>query len=422
MEDIEKFSRKVYIGINSSGKTYNLNTIKNSINISSSKPSEDSKLTSATQIITDRLYNYFNESASLNEKFDEFLRLMIEEIGQLHIKINDFKITDNLNETILSKTLVDLSQKSDFSDFFKKTIHNLLESNIDELGEGHKQIYLVKLLLFNNISNKTLIVDEPESFLHPSLLKDFAIYLNKLSENNRVIVSSHSSLFVKNFIEDLSEIEIVDPFKFVGSKWSIDRNSPSKKIDDDFWMRIVNKLNSKVKERNINLETITNKWNRFKLNFIENNLFDLNKIKIWKDKFYSEIIESIFWRNTILAEGLIEKIIFENYLNMPSWQLIGTFGKDSMPLIGSILEELGINVSYVLDQDDIDNPLHIEFNKFFAEEKSLFFKPNMDVELQISWEGSNKASYTETKNKIEESKTKDAVLSKITDFLNAAIK
>lgn len=422
MDKQNEFSRKVYIGINSSGKSYSLKKYDNAINISSSKPTDDSKLTSATQIISERLFNYFNSSLELNKRFKEFLKCFNLEIDKLNEKINDYEITDNLNESILSNANVALSNKAEFKEFFKKTIHNLLDSKLDELGEGHKQLYLIKLFLFNDIKNETLIVDEPETFLHPSLLKDFAITLKDLSKHNKIIATSHSSLFVTNFVANTSEIVIVDPFVLDNSKWIIDRNTPTKKIDDNFWINITNKLNSMIIEKEINIRTILQKWTDFEFDFFVDDKFDLEKIIIWKDKHLTEIIESLFWRNTLLAEGLIEKIIFESFLDPSRWQIINTFGKASMPLIGSILEELGINVAYMLDQDDVSNGWHLEFNKFFDLNKSLFFINDIEDELGISWSDSSKKSYTETKKKVENSPYKNEVFDKINNFLKLRIK
>lgn len=417
-----KNGRKVFIGINSSGKSYSLKKYENSINITSSNPTNDSKLTSATQVITDRIFQHLDKSDDLKEKFDIFSTSMDEELNNLNNLIIKYEITDSLNESIISTVKIELSKNSNFADFFKKSIHNLLESKMEQLGEGHKQIYLVKLLLFNNVSGETFTIDEPETFLHPSLIKDFAILLNKLSEKNEIVATSHSSLFVKNFVNDLSEIEIVDPFQLSDGDWTIHRDKPNIVLDEKFWKNVVEKLNSTVIENEINIKPINVTRNNFGSDFIKDDFFDYDKIVEWKDKHLTEIIDSIFWRNSLLAEGLIENIIFNFHLDNKGWQLIGAFGKFSMPVIGCILEELGINVAYLLDRDDEGKEIHLEFNKFFNNKNSLFMEKNMEEELNIETDSKSKNHYVETKYKILSSSTKEAVFDKINIFLKKAFK
>ena len=77
------------------------------------------------------------------------------------------------------------------------------ETNIELKGDGVKSLLSIAIIL-ESISrlkdkNTILAIEEPESHLHPKAIHDLKKTLMKLSENNQVIITTHSPLLIDNY-------------------------------------------------------------------------------------------------------------------------------------------------------------------------------------------------------------------------------
>lgn len=53
-----------------------------------------------------------------------------------------------------------------------------------------------------------ILIDEPELHLHPSLQENFIKHLLKISIDNKILISTHSPLFVKQSLQQKPDINI----------------------------------------------------------------------------------------------------------------------------------------------------------------------------------------------------------------------
>ena len=71
-------------------------------------------------------------------------------------------------------------------------------------------ILYIKTILDNLTPNKekpyTLLFDEPESFLHPGLIREVGFLLKKINEKINVIVATHSADFLQYFCTEKTDI------------------------------------------------------------------------------------------------------------------------------------------------------------------------------------------------------------------------
>ena len=86
----------------------------------------------------------------------------------------------------------------------------------------------------NNSGKKyTLIIDEPESFLHPGLIREVAFNLRKINVKINVIVATHSVDFLQYFCTNETNIHFL--------KVEFEKTTP-KKLEDNFVISNLNKL------------------------------------------------------------------------------------------------------------------------------------------------------------------------------------
>lgn len=128
----------------------------------------------------------------------------IKEISQILKKIN------------LNTKLVDItSEKAIFESPNGKKI------SIDDLSSGEKQLYYRAAFLSKlNIKNSLILVDEPETSLHPTWQREIIKLYQNAGENNQVILATHSphiiasvnpkNLFILYFDEETKKVKVMN--------------------------------------------------------------------------------------------------------------------------------------------------------------------------------------------------------------------
>lgn len=106
--------------------------------------------------------------------------------------------------------------------------------NSDGLGEGIISIFSIIDAIYDSEPNTTIVIDEPELSLHPSLQRRLFNLLKRHSHNRQIIISTHSPYFidpdsimnggtlvrVKNSKNGTEVIQISDDFRNALSKLS----------------------------------------------------------------------------------------------------------------------------------------------------------------------------------------------------------
>jgi predicted ATP-binding protein involved in virulence len=91
----------------------------------------------------------------------------------------------------------------------------------DELSNGEKHFYFNAIYLYNlQLENSIILIDEPESALHPSWQKAILKLYQKIGKNNQVILATHSphimasvkpeSLFVLHLDKEHNKVQILN--------------------------------------------------------------------------------------------------------------------------------------------------------------------------------------------------------------------
>lgn len=102
-------------------------------------------------------------------------------------------------------------------------------NTIAEMGEGLKSMYILSLLeTYAEDEDRIpciIMIEDPESYLHPQLQKNAGEILYKLSKKNQVIFSTHSPNMIFNFnSRQIKQVYIGDEgYTQVREKPDIDR-------------------------------------------------------------------------------------------------------------------------------------------------------------------------------------------------------
>jgi len=94
----------------------------------------------------------------------------------------------------LSTRLIDItSEKAIFENINNKRV------SIDELSSGEKQLYYRAVLLNKlNLKNSLILVDEPETSLHPTWQREIIKLYQNAGENNQIIMATHSPYIISS--------------------------------------------------------------------------------------------------------------------------------------------------------------------------------------------------------------------------------
>ena len=187
--------------------------------------------------------------------------------------------------------------------------------SVEQQGHGLKA-YLRLVFSLLQPNKKIVLIDEPESFLHPPQRKALGNLIAKLvdKEDKQVFIATHDPEFLRGVIAaDIKKIKI-------------------------FYLKSANKNFS---------------YFIFGAKDIE------NLIKQRSNLINERILNSFFYRKTILCEAEDDRLFYEHAASLYHWDLfqdvnfIGFNGKSDVVPIFERLSKLSINVVMILDIDYI---------------------------------------------------------------------
>ncbi|MBQ5492788.1 MAG: ATP-binding protein, partial [Mycoplasmataceae bacterium] len=240
--EIDKFINnenifKLLIGINGSGKTTYLDNFEKQINKDKDKinlinvPSEiyldDEVLKGGTQrqpsILADLLtfiQKLINQTGTFKYKIDSECESEFNKIDKLWNCIksqNDENDMHNHKKDIINSNLIQLEKSKDLPIF---DINDKTKELGNDISTGDKFYTLISLMndiltVINDKNNKEynsnttnkktiLLIDEPEKFLHPTLINIVGTILCKLyyKHNISLIITTHSPILLKSIVEN----------------------------------------------------------------------------------------------------------------------------------------------------------------------------------------------------------------------------
>jgi len=368
--------RIALVGANSQGKTHELielNTdkeIKNSVIYVDSETKPDENMKNSTDSTT--LIDWITQLIGIDK-----LNNVLDEI------INDLDIDNTLNGISISVEKSANSYKG-LLKFDTKTKNNKFTNP----GSGEKslgQLIMIENILKSKKSTKYkwLLLDEPESYLHPSLYPLIARTLNNISEHGiKVVIATHSPEILKYFIEDLSEVVRMKN----GEIYPLNT--------DDYYTNLTSQINI-YNDTSLMMDS----YKRIK--DMTSNYFQ----SIIKE----DIIRSVFADIVILGEGIAEDEIFKFFIKKyPDFyyenniNTIVIYGKCFIPWYLAIYKEIGINTLSIYDCDEDKNhqDKHKAINKLIEDKSDLSFKiydnngiKSMDIENYLDLQAKDKAKH-----------------------------
>lgn len=205
--------KKIYVGKNSSGKTYAMeNDFKNN--------EREKKILVPTEVKLDEEVKSDNKGSG-TFIIDAIIPIILEKID---IEFEDIKSDLKTRiDTAIESNPNRLISKFKFNDKWKleKFLANDIPNEFKEKGSGEKSKYIVELLLELDISGYDIYIDEPEKFTHPSLQIQLACLINNLAINNHLHIVTHSPRFLNEL--NIENLEVINFFN----------NRESSSVNDD---------------------------------------------------------------------------------------------------------------------------------------------------------------------------------------------
>lgn len=369
LENIIQNKNKIaLVGMNSQGKTYSLSKF--------AKSHKDETIYVANETKADESLKNSTDSSPLVIWLERLLDLeQLKNLIDNQIKNVDFTETNQNNN-------VNVSLKNSTINYKGLIATDIVTNSNDWKLPGSGEVFygellIIEKMLSNNLDNpiKYLIIDEPETFLHPSLYINMCSLLKKISNNVRVIISTHSPLILKYFIDELNEIIVVSKGNFNQLKLSRDYI---------------------IMKDNIDLYSKSNCYKTTKkaLEHFEN----------YFEVFIKPVIfECLFSRVVVIGEGLGEQIIFEcfknkylNFSKISSASFITFYGKDFIPLLINIIKDIGLEVVVIYDKDSNkskDNEINNFINEFIEKNVEHRIGFNIDLEERLGIQRENDGTF-----------------------------
>ena len=359
LDDLIKNNEKlVLVGMNSQGKTSGLESLKKIYKNEAIFVANETKANESLKNSTDSspLITWLERLLDLN-KLKKVIDKQISEIDFSEINKENSVNVRLQNSTINYKGLIsaDITTKSN-------------KWGIPGSGETfYGQLMIIEKMLENVEDNpiKLLMIDEPETFLHPSLYVNICALLRKISKNIKVVISTHSPEILKYFIDDLEEIIIVKNGKF-------------KKLEKtEFYINL---------KREIQIYGEGKKYKSTEQ--------ALSKFNSYFDVFLKPIIlECLFSEIVVIGEGVAEKVLFECVKNkydsdykLASVNFITVYGKDFIPLLILIFKNIGLKVFTIYDKDsDKKDEPTVYINAYIEKncDAKICFEEDIETELEI---------------------------------------
>lgn len=346
----------------------------------------------------------FNKEFRVESEGNEFsLKRLVEDINEqiTHWEIDfGFKINAIKPEDIVKNLLNHYVTDRNLNDS---------EVDIDSLGQGLQRhiIYTLIRLSSKYVDKKapkkkdfnpdfTLVLfEEPEAFLHPSQQEYLNISLKKLSTENQILITTHSTTFVSKNINHLPSIIKVNKSNGRTSLYQIKKEILEKLWDTNVGMykyfsnllvddKSDPRLQKFIKDKHLGEE---------KPNVLKKIDDESFRYSLWLD---TERSLAFFAKHVLICEGATEKVVFD-YLIANSWEdiqkkqiyVLDSMGKFNIHRYMNLFSELGINHSVLYDGDG-DKIGQLEVNNYIIDKKNDFTYAidyfDMDIETFLGYE------------------------------------
>jgi len=242
---------------------------------------------------------------------------------------------------------------------------------------------LVMLALLTKLAQKEkmiILVDEPEQFAHPLLVRETCVLFRRLLDSGSILImSTNSEIIVNNLftdVEQVARLETVDNKQIIKQPNAIEI---VKKVQEFYsGSPFLRHRFSNSKQVDYGLSNVVDNYTRIYL------------ASVLRD----EIFTIMFSKYMVLGEGSSEDVLFD-YIEQifhPDWSrdlmvnYLGCLGKGTMPFYFVFLNAIGIGTICMYDYDNDTNPVHVSyaeaFSKYEKENYHLFRKFVLEPDLE----------------------------------------
>lgn len=165
----------------------------------------------------------------LKDSFDKYTKGLIEILNKLAAEINPIFKEFNDNWSVSFENTSDVKKFKDLiSEDVEFYLNDLSNRNIQGKGSGLQRLGYILLhsKMIAKLKKKSVLlcIDEPDVYLHQGLQKKLHSHLLDISQNNQVLITSHSQTFIDCYKLNnvfLLDLEIGDEilYKRTGSKY-----------------------------------------------------------------------------------------------------------------------------------------------------------------------------------------------------------
>lgn len=154
------------------------------------------------------IYSLREKKHDLYEIFEDSIKSLLNDIEDFEPVEIDFKKEIKFDS---EKVNLPLDFPDNFYDIRVKEINNNQQNSIDHLSSGSQKIfYIIALTIAAELNKIPLIFfEELENSIHPGLLQKLLMILDGLTENTKILTSSHSPYLIQYL--DTSKIKIGIP-------------------------------------------------------------------------------------------------------------------------------------------------------------------------------------------------------------------
>lgn len=377
------------------------------------KLSGPSPLREMIYFVFDKVIKKSNAYLTLNQAFQEFNENVQEEqtsdgismdqlASDINFELNQWDVSFGFEiNPIEPKQIV----KRLLSHYIKDENLNGERVSIDSFGQGLQRHLIYTLIVLSSKytdqkkskkkefdPNFTLILfEEPEAFLHPSQQEQMNFSLREISEeeNQQVLATSHSPIFVSKNTDDLNSVIRLSKPNAESHTYQLNTTDI-----DNLWsenVELFQYFTDLLEDDDVH-ESVKNKIRNDQLGQAEANL----EVKLEQESIRhflhldNERAALFFSNNIIICEGPSEKKYLE-YLVETIWNdlkkehiyFFDSMGKFNIHRYMNLFGGLGINHSVLMDKDD-NNHYHKYLNDFIEKNRNVFTKEiySFDTDLE----------------------------------------
>ncbi len=241
---------------------------------------------------------------------------------------------------------------------------------------AYRRLVILQLLLKSE-GKYAIVIDEPELFAHPLIVRDICSLLLQLQKKgNLIIMATNSETIVSKMFVDIEQVVRLEEKRGI---IQVNAEQLIKDVQDFYYQDIyLTRRFSQASQIDIGLQNILS-----------------NYVRIYLSSIFNKQMYAIMHSDcVILGEGSSEDVLFDyiDQVLQPKWMreyrvhYMGCLGKSSMPFYFLFLNHLQIKKVCLFDKDNEQNRVHAayaqSFKNYEQSHKSLFAKMILDPNLE----------------------------------------